>query len=507
MDIWLLWCYPIKHESTFQSLPTLPYEWPNGQGNIEKFLHGRENSPQWAAKYGSIYRIWSGTTSEVVLTKPEHIKAVFFDSDKHSKAVDNNSGFFMHQLLGDCVGLISTHAWRRVRAVVEPPFHYSVSQNHVDLIESEIHQHLDGLSSSSASSLRRRGVIDPVADFKMLPFFIVTRIIYGDLPEPMKAELRRLAPIREKLFHHVVAGGLMRFRWARHLPTAANRDLAAFRAAWEAFNRAACLHAKRAAALSPSAPAPPIVGMWDALDSGGLSKPELLQTLDEALFANLDVTMGSISWNLVFLAAHPSVQGQLLDEIAASATATVQGEGEGEGEVKVGKARDPRKRYLLSSSTLLSACVLESARLRPLATFSVPQSAPTARVIEGYALPAGTNFVVDADALNVRNAFWGPEADARAYRPQRFLERQGAAGLRYQYWRFGFGPRQCLGKYVADVIVRGLLAGLVERFEVGFVKEEGRGEGQWRRDMEMWISHPVIELSCKPRGREAEVKE
>jgi gliotoxin/aspirochlorine/mycotoxins biosynthesis cytochrome P450 monooxygenase len=158
----------------------------------------------------------------------------------------------------------------------------------------------------------------------------------------------------------------------------------------------------------------------------------------EMLFANLDVTMGGVSWNLVLLAAHSEQQEQLVEEICSHA--------------------EDLQAYISSSSTFLAACVFESARLKPLAVFSVPQSAPTDRVLDGFVGPAGTSFIVDSYALNLNEAFWGK--DAAAYHPERFLQRTGAA-IRYNYWRFGFGPRQCLGKYVADLLIRSLFVCLL----------------------------------------------
>lgn len=57
--------YPVYHVHDKTPLPSLPYRFPNGQGDAEKFLHGSKNSLLWERKYGSIYRIWSGTTPEV----------------------------------------------------------------------------------------------------------------------------------------------------------------------------------------------------------------------------------------------------------------------------------------------------------------------------------------------------------------------------------------------------------------------------------------------------------
>ena len=163
--------------------------------------------------------------------------------------------------------------------------------------------------------------------------------------------------------------------------------------------------------------------------------------------------------------------------------------------------------YLSStSSTYLASCILESARLRPFAAFSVPQAAPSPRLLSSYIIPAGTNFIVDSYALNVENPVWGPER--KEYRPERWheLERRnkneigggGGPGTRYIYWRFGFGARQCLGKYLADLILRQAVVEVLERWRVEILEgdeEEGK-EGRWEGDREAWIHLPNMRLRC-----------
>jgi cytochrome P450 len=68
----------------------------------------------------------------------------------------------------------------------------------------------------------------------------------------------------------------------------------------------------------------------------------------------------------------------------------------------------------------------------------VSQSAPTERTIDGYVIPAETNFVVDSYSLNIRNEFGDP--DAQDYRPSRF-QTVNSTDARYNFWRFGLGLR------------------------------------------------------------------
>ncbi|GAB1317431.1 Cytochrome P450 monooxygenase [Madurella fahalii] len=471
LNLWLSFRYPVRHVDNKRPLPSVPYRFPNGQGDGAKFLHGAENSVVWQRQYGSLYRIWSGTTPEVVVTKPEHIQEVFKDSDKHLKAKNNDSGYLLGELLGKCVGLVSQNEWKQLRSICEVPFVRSTSATYVDLMERRTERHFKELWEKSSLS---QSIIDAAQDLKMLPFWIVAEILYGGLTADMEQQLGELAPVREKLVHYFLKGGVTRYTWSKYLPTTANKLLTDFKTRWAAFNRQARSQAPRDS---------PIVSYYNAVDSGSIDEQSILQTLDEALFANLDVTLGGISWNLVFLAAYPDVQSRLYAEIKAEREKARSG----------GSSFDS---YILRSDTFVAACISESSRLRPLAAFSVPQAAPTGRVVGGYYFPAGTNFIVDSYALNQRNEYWGEDADK--YRPERFLERS-AVKDRYNFWRFGFGPRQCMGKFVADLIIRVLLIHLVENYELDMLDRDKK----WERDPQNWINHPLMKLKCELRNKQA----
>lgn len=355
---------------------------------------------------------WKLSCDNSVLTRPDQLQSIFFDSDQHSKAINNDSGYLLGQLLGRCVGLISPPEWQAVRAVMEGPFRQRACQNKAGQIHDMVNSFLETSYQGGPFSA---GTLHPALDLKMLPFWIVCDLFYGQLPAQFTEELKGLITIREGLMKHAMSGGIVQFSLSRMLPTKANRDLRVFKSQWRRFNSEVVVYwrARKCAA--------PIVDMYDTIDTGKVSEEQVLQTLDEAIFANLDVTTGGLSWNPVFLAAYPECQEKLRQEI--------------------NQAQKDRRmdQYLQSASTYLQACILESSRLKPLAAFSVPQSAPTDRVVSGYKIPANTNFVVDAYALNIRSDHWGPDNDT--YRPERFLARDNVK-LRYLFWRFGFGPRQ-----------------------------------------------------------------
>ncbi|KAK6600097.1 cytochrome p450 oxidoreductase [Botrytis cinerea] len=441
LNLYLSYRYPVKHVELGHRLPGCSYEFPNGQGDGAKFLHGKENSELW------------DQTMDLFTKSAADIQAVFSDSDKHFKAVNNNSGYLLGQILGQCVGLISGQQWKRVRSIVEKPFHRSVTPRYVPMIEQRTTSFFQELWDSRDLS---RGLIDPADDLKLLPFLIVAEVVYGKLAPDVESELRALAPIRESFFKHVISGGLTRFEWSAYLPTQANRHLAAFKERWIAFNEFAYRRAKEQGLNAP------ILDLFAAKEMGNSPRMKCCILLTRCYMQTL--------------------MSQLADQLRAEYQAA-QKEADENGLTL--------EKYLSSSTTFLAACVSEASRLRPLAAFSVPQSIPTPRVVGGYEFPAGTNFVIDSYALNIRNSFWGE--DKAIYRPSRFMERT-ATQARYNFWRFGFGPRQCMGKFVADTLIRNILVHLVREYDLSLLKTE-----EWQRNPEIWINHPDMKLRCVKR--------
>ncbi|TEY30137.1 hypothetical protein BOTCAL_0894g00020 [Botryotinia calthae] len=465
--------YPIKHVDHATNLPSLPYVFPNGQGNTEKFLRGRANTVKWGKEYGGLYRLWSGISGEVdrltrVLTKPAHVETVFRDSHKHTKAHANDSGYLMDCLLGSCLGLISGQPWKAVKSGVGAAFlHRSMDQYATD-VQDFTGAYMRRLAKDN-DAFGQQGKLHPVRDLKLLPFLFVAKVVYGPLSEDLERELIELIPPREALFKNIINGGITRFAFSRLLPLPAIEALRDFKDFWARWNDRAYTHAIK----GPEANAAPVIKMYEAVKNREMTREQLLQTLDEILFANIDVTMGGLSWTLVFLAAHPPVQIILRSEVREQA----------------------------------SDIATRRTRLRPLTAFSVPQSCPSPRILDSFEIPAGTRFIIDSYALNIRDPFWGEDRDK--FRPERWLElERGGRDLRYRYWRFGFGPRTCLGKYLAELILRSVIIEILENWQISLELATGQRENggenngmNWPWDDELWIHSPNLLLICEPLVR------
>ncbi|TFB01505.1 Cytochrome P450 monooxygenase roqR [Trichoderma ghanense] len=448
--------------------PGPSFRFPNGQGT-EKFFNGRDAAKRWKARYGSIYSIWSGHKREVVITKPEHVQAFYRDSHTHLKASDNNAGWLFGELLGSCVGVVSQGRWVRVRTPFEHHFIRPAAAQKCSLFISEARAFLRSLKNEVES------VINVTDDLKYCPFFMVASIFFGPLTTAQRNELHSIGPLREELFRHAFSGGVNRYAFAKYLPGSALPKLRKFQGLWEGFVKKAC-HEARSSRESA------IVSLWEAVEHGDISKEELLQTLDESLFANLDVTAHALSWSVIRVAHHTAIQNEIRQEVRDNY-----------------RSEQDYEDYLRRDNTLLAACILEASRLHPILPFSNPEAAPAEKLIGGCKIPRHTDVIVDAYAINVDNPYW---EKATEFNPRRHLDQKDQA-RRYNMWRFGFGPRQCLGKNVADIILRVIVAEMVRCYQMDIVGEGGIDGIELQADS--WIGLPycvakLIPSSVAPTG-------
>ncbi|KAK1843701.1 cytochrome p450 oxidoreductase [Colletotrichum chrysophilum] len=458
---------PCTFEKSGESIPTLEFDWPNGQGT-QKFFDGRGSSIRWRHQKGVVYQIWAGFKPEIVLTRPEHLRSFFNDSDKHRKAPNENSGWLIGEILGSCLGLVSGSRWASMRIPWEHPFSLPAAKSYVSLMTSSAREFIQDLESK-AGNTPDTFQIQVTESLKTYPFFVVASILFGELSETQKATLLNLAPLRERLWQEGIKGGLNRTVLAKVFRTRGSRMPAEFKRRWRAFIKNAyeeSITHKKNGAIEKL--------LTHAKHGEYLTIEECMQTVDETLYANLDVTTSAVAWSHVLIAQNQAIQDEVRTEVRLHRQLS---ETEWED-------------YINRSDTILAFSVLEASLLRPILAFSNPESAPADKLVGDIVVPRNTDVIVDSHAINVAHPFW---INGTEFNPHRFEGLQPRQ-YRYHLFRFGFGPRKCLGQHVADRMIRALLAEVLSKYCLS-VSESSESQDHQIQD-ESWVSLPDVLINC-----------
>uniref|UniRef100_A0A8C7N159 Cholesterol side-chain cleavage enzyme, mitochondrial n=1 Tax=Oncorhynchus kisutch TaxID=8019 RepID=A0A8C7N159_ONCKI len=157
-----------------------------------------------------------------------------------------------------------------------------------------------------------------------------------------------------------------------------------------------------------------------------LSIEDIKASVTELMAGGVDTTSITLLWTLYELARHPDLQEELRAEVAVARQST-------QGDML----------QMLKMIPLVKGALKETLRLHPVAV-SLQRYITEEIVIQNYNIPCGTLVQLGLYAMGRDpDVFPRPEK----YLPSRWLRTEN------QYFRslgFGFGPRQCLGRRIAE---------------------------------------------------------
>jgi cytochrome P450 monooxygenase len=218
----------------------------------------------------------------------------------------------------------------------------------------------------------------------------------------------------------------------------------------------------------------PVREMYQDVLAGTITEANWLQTIDEILFTNLDVTSAILAFLLINLSINQPVQKELRDEIVQNIGKAAAGVVDSNGDT------DSLEAYIRKTDTLLEYTCIESGRLCPAVWFTLPEYAGADLDIGGYRVPAGTSCIIDWARLNTESRLWNPEVNnstkeqqlgseaavtGQMFYPQRFWG-MSPTTYRWSMLRFGLGGRQCIGKNFAARIMKQFLVEVLTRYRV-----------------------------------------
>ncbi|CDO92881.1 unnamed protein product [Kluyveromyces dobzhanskii CBS 2104] len=427
-----------------------------------KFLDGKNLSIRNRETLGDIYLQRSGTYKEVVLTTSKQLMEYCKSSSKnHSKLDTFGAGAFLVALLGECLGFQNGLEWSRMRKIYDSFFTHKAAIENFPVMTSYVSEWLENLDPSHISD------IDPLQLVNDLPFTCIAKYLYGatSCSKEFLQDLKDLIPMHTELMHYSFLTVAGRFKILQYLPVKKMRQVSHFQ------KQFTDLSLKQVELSRKTGQETVVEKLYKHVESGRFSFNNWIQTVDEILFANIEVTSTIMSWALVEMASNTEVQiklrSEILKVIEESNTKHFSKE---ESNKEVG----PMQRYIKLNNSYLQYCVWETLRLHPLLWFSFPEVSSETLFIDGIRISPNTPIVVDQHQINYNSPIWNPSDKPKDFGSKFFPSRFENITLRdalYSQVTFGVGARKCLGKNFAELLIKSELAYILSRYKVSLIEK------------------------------------
>ncbi|KAF2680077.1 cytochrome P450 CYP5293A1 [Lentithecium fluviatile CBS 122367] len=373
-------------------------------------------------------------------------------------------GPYFDRVLGSSVGVLNGDKWKTMRKVFDPHLSHQLAMDFRSTFSREVAAWMNDRPSmgtkSAHGSPTTEFVVDASTACRILPFKLVASVLYGDvLSDSAFEELLELNKVHEKVMFNAFFGTRERSRLFSVLPSQSKILMDHFEREWRIFNL------KMIRAAQDRGLSCPVAKMHPSVLDGTIKERDFLHTIDEILFANIDVTSSVLAFLLINLARNVPAQADLRAEI-------------------FDHTADPEA-YIQKTDTLLEYTCMESIRLCPAAWFSLPEYATSDMTVGGYRIPAGTPCIIDWWRLNTQSPVWNSSGiSGTTFWPRRF-QQLGPQEYRWSFLRFGLGSRKCIGKNVSSVIMKAFLVAVLKEWELltaGVAKSEEKEMVDTRSD-------------------------
>ncbi|KAK3583387.1 hypothetical protein CHS0354_040351 [Potamilus streckersoni] len=194
------------------------------------------------------------------------------------------------------------------------------------------------------------------------------------------------------------------------------------------------------------------------ITNDNLSEEEVFIIMHDIFTGGVDTTSHMLSFVLYLLAKHPNYQEQVREEIL--------------GELKNKDLLDIEDVRALK---LVRAFVKETLRLYAVAPAN-SRNLKQDLVLSGYLVPKGSVVLIHNDWISLNEGY---VEDAEKFMPERWL-RHATSKINhpFAYLPFGFGPRSCLGRRMAELEVYLAIIELLKKYKLSQTNEVIKiGEG------------------------------
>uniref|UniRef100_A0ACD5UWD4 Uncharacterized protein n=1 Tax=Avena sativa TaxID=4498 RepID=A0ACD5UWD4_AVESA len=204
-----------------------------------------------------------------------------------------------------------------------------------------------------------------------------------------------------------------------------------------------------------------LLSSFMASQSDSYSETALRDVVISFLLAGRETTSSALTWFFWLLSSRPDVESRIRDEVAAVRARRTHGHGDVDS--KVGFDLDE-----LREMHYVHAAITESLRLYPPVPVNSLNVQAADVLLDGTAVRPGWFMSYNSYAMGRMESIWGE--DAKEFRPERWLDKAEGTLFRpqspFRYVAFHAGPRICIGKEMAYIQMKSIVASVLEELEL-----------------------------------------
>lgn len=183
-----------------------------------------------------------------------------------------------------------------------------------------------------------------------------------------------------------------------------------------------------------------------------LQRDNLKAVILDVFGGGIDTTSTTIEWAISELIKHPRVMKRLQQEVT-----------------EIAQGRSMIREEDLEKMEYLKAVIKETLRLHVPLPLLVPRESTQDVKLMGYDIPAGTQVIINAWAIERDSTSW---EEPMEFRPERFLNKSiDYKGFHFEWLPFGAGRRGCPSIQFGVVIIELAIANIVYKFDLALPNE------------------------------------
>jgi len=405
-------------------------------------------------RFGHIVR-FKGLWTSFLLTHPHDIEHVLqtnarnYHKGRSYRVIKSATGNGLFVSEGDF--------WRRQRRLAQPAFHHQRIASFAQIMTNSTEEMLCGWRRSFA----RDEALEIVPEMMKLTLRIVGQTLFStDLIEEAAAMGRMLNVGRD----YAIRRMWQLIKLPESFPTRENR---LYREAMREGDRVVYNMIKERRSGAKKDAGDLLALLMEARDEGtgeGMSDKQLRDEAITIMVAGNDTTATALSWTWYLLARHADVEQKLHAELAA-----------------VLAGRTPTFEDL-PNLKYTAMVIQEALRLYPPA-WILGRMAIDEDEIGGFSIPAKSEIMLHTYMTHRHTDFWD---EPEKFDPERFLPERSTMRLRYSYFPFGGGPRQCIGNNFALMEAQLILATVAQKYQLRLVSDQ--------------LIYPEASVTLRPRG-------